>query len=53
MLMKLAIWASGELVAFGNRHVPAEESVAIGTAIRLPNALVGAVTTAVLFAWCQ
>ena len=45
MLMKIAMWTSVELTRGKN--------VAIETAIRLPNALVGAATTAALYAVCD
>src|SRR5215831_15244246 len=49
MLMKLAMWASVDLAGVWNDHVPIEDRIALETAIRLPNALAGAATTAALF----
>src|SRR5215471_1664189 len=49
MLMKLAMWASVETTSAWNRVAPASQGVSLETAIRLPNALAGAATTAVLF----
>ena len=48
MLMKLAMWASVDAVAGWNRLAP-DQAIAPETALRLPNALAGAATTAVLF----
>ncbi len=50
MLMKLAMWASVEIVGVWNHVAPAGEAVSLETAIRLPNALAGAVTSAALAA---
>jgi len=49
MLMKLAMLGSVELSEAWNRVAPADRAVPLETAIRLPNALAGAVTTLVLF----
>lgn len=49
MLMKLAMLASVELVNGWNHTLPADQQVPIETAIRLPNAVVGAATTVVIF----
>jgi len=48
MLMKLAMWASVDLVDGWNRAAP-DHTIPIETALRLPNALAGAATTVVLF----
>ena len=53
MLMKLAMWSSVEAAAAWNRVAPDESAVPLETAIRLPNALVGAATAAAVFALCQ
>src|SRR5262249_202530 len=53
MLMKLAMWGSVPLPAAYTRTVPSSQSIAIETAVRLPNAVAGAVTTAALFGLCQ
>jgi dolichyl-phosphate-mannose-protein mannosyltransferase len=53
MLMKIAMMASVDLASAWNRVVPAEESIAVEIAVRLPNAVVGAATTATLFGVCQ
>lgn len=50
MLMKLAMWASVATVDAWNSVVPVHESVSLESAIRLPNALAGAVTSAALAA---
>jgi hypothetical protein len=49
MLMKLAMWASTNAAAAWNRVAPPGNTVAVETAIRLPNAVAGAATTLVLF----
>jgi hypothetical protein len=49
MLMKLAMWGSLGLTDAWNRVVPSSQSIAFETAVRLPNAVAGAATTAVLF----
>ena len=51
MLMKLAAWASVTAGDWWNAHQPAGTVVRISpeTALRLPNAVAGAVTTAVIF----
>ena len=49
MLMKLAMWASVELADAWNLVAPPSRSIPIETAVRLPNALAGAATTAVVF----
>ncbi len=53
MLMKLAMWTSVEASAAWNRVASDEATVPLETAIRLPNALVGAATAAAVFALCQ
>jgi hypothetical protein len=53
MLMKLAMLTSVEAVMAWNRMAPTDSSIAIETAIRLPNALVGAATTATIFGVTQ
>jgi len=49
MLMKLAMWGSVELTGVWNRVAPTRQTVAIESAIRLPNVLAGTLTTLVLF----
>jgi hypothetical protein len=49
MLMKLAMWGSVELTGVWNRMAPTGQTVAIESAIRLPNVLAGTLTTLVLF----
>lgn len=49
MLMKLAMLGSVELSEAWNRIAPAEAAVSLETSVRLPNAVAGALTTAVLF----
>ena len=49
MLMKLAMWASVDASEAWNHIAPASQAVSLETAIRLPNAVAGAATTAVLF----
>jgi len=49
MLMKLAMWGSVELTGVWNKVAPAGQTVAIESAIRLPNVLAGTLTTLVLF----
>jgi hypothetical protein len=53
MLMKLAMLASVEASRAWNRIVPEDSAIAIETAVRLPNALVGAAIGAALFAVCD
>ena len=53
MLMKLAMLASVDASRVWNRIGPRESTIAIETAIRLPNAVVGAATAAALFAVCD
>jgi hypothetical protein len=53
MLMKLAMWGSLELAGAWNRVAPPGRSIATETAVRLPNAVAGAATTAVLFGLTQ
>jgi Dolichyl-phosphate-mannose-protein mannosyltransferase len=53
MLMKLAMWTSTELTSAWNRIAPEGGPIAIETAVRLPNAVAGAATAAVIFALCQ
>ena len=49
MLMKAAMLGSVELSEAWNRIAPADAAVSLETAVRLPNAAAGALTTAVLF----
>ena len=49
LLMKLAMLGSVEASEVWNRIAPADAAVPLETAVRLPNAVAGAVTTAVLF----
>jgi hypothetical protein len=49
MLMKLAMLGSVELSETWNRIAPVDAAVPLETAVRLPNAVAGALTTAVLF----
>jgi hypothetical protein len=49
MLMKLAMWGSVELAGVWNHVAPAGQTVAIESAIRLPNVLAGTLATLVLF----
>jgi len=49
MLMKLAMWGSVDLARAWNRVAPPEQAMSLETAIRLPNAVAGALTTLVLF----
>ena len=49
MLMKLAMWGSVDLARAWNRVAPSEQAMSLETAIRLPNAVAGALTTIVLF----
>jgi 4-amino-4-deoxy-L-arabinose transferase-like glycosyltransferase len=49
MLMKLAMWGSVALSERWNAVTTPERTIALETAIRLPNALAGAATTLVLF----
>jgi hypothetical protein len=50
MLMKLAMWSSVAITDRLNRALPPTHAIPPETAIRLPNPLAGAATTAVLFA---
>ena len=49
MLMKLAMWGSVELTGVWNQLAPTGQTVAIESAIRLPNVVAGTLTTLVLF----
>jgi hypothetical protein len=49
MLMKLAMWGSVELTGVWNHVAPTGQTIAIESAIRLPNVLAGTLTTLVLF----
>ena len=49
MLMKLAMWGSVEVAGVWNHVAPTGQTVAIESAIRLPNVLAGTLTTLVLF----
>jgi 4-amino-4-deoxy-L-arabinose transferase-like glycosyltransferase len=49
MLMKLAMWGSVELAGVWNQVAPAGQTVAIESALRLPNVIAGTLTTLVLF----
>src|SRR5438552_621790 len=49
MLMKLAMWGSVELADVWNRVAPTGQTIAIESAIRLPNVLAGTLTTLALF----
>jgi hypothetical protein len=53
MLMKLTMWGSVEAAAAWNQVVPSGVSIPTETAIRFPNAVAGAATTAVLFGLCD
>ena len=53
MLMKLAMLTSVEAARAWNRFATVESAVPMETAIRLPNALVGAATAAALFGVCD
>ena len=53
MLMKLAMLTSVEAANAWNRFASVESAVPMETAIRLPNALVGAATAAALFGVCD
>ena len=53
MLMKLAMLASVEAARAWNGLATVESAVPMETAIRLPNALVGAATAAALFGVCN
>jgi 4-amino-4-deoxy-L-arabinose transferase-like glycosyltransferase len=53
MLMKLAMLASVDVSRVWNRVAPEESKIAIETAIRLPNVLLGAATAAALFGVCD
>ena len=49
MLMKLAMWGSVELAEAWNAVAPADAGMSIETAVRLPNAVAGGLTTVALF----
>src|SRR2546425_4128955 len=49
MLMKLAMWGSVDLAQAWNRIAPADQTISLETALRLPNAIAGAATTLALF----
>jgi hypothetical protein len=49
MLLKLAIWGSDELAAVWNAIAPSGQTIAPETAVRLPNAVAGALTTVAVF----
>jgi hypothetical protein len=49
MLMKLAMWGSVELADVWNHVAPTGQTIAIESAIRLPNVLAGTLTTLALF----
>jgi hypothetical protein len=49
MLMKLAMWGSVDLASAWNHVAPAGDTIAIESALRLPNVLGGTLTTLVLF----
>jgi dolichyl-phosphate-mannose-protein mannosyltransferase len=49
MLMKLAMWGSVTVVDAWNHVAPADRSVSLEAAIRAPNAIAGAATTAAMF----
>src|SRR5262245_46969693 len=49
MLMKLGMLTSVELASVWNRMAPSASTIATETAIRLPNAVIGAATTATIF----
>jgi dolichyl-phosphate-mannose--protein O-mannosyl transferase len=49
MLMKLAMWGSVELTGVWNQVAPTGQTVAIESAIRLPNVVAGTLTTIALF----
>ena len=49
MLMKLAMWASVDVAEAWNRIAPSGGAMSLETALRLPNAAVGAATTVALF----
>jgi hypothetical protein len=53
MLMKLGMLTSVKAASAWNRIAPTSSSIAIETAIRLPNALVGAATAAAIFGVTQ
>jgi 4-amino-4-deoxy-L-arabinose transferase-like glycosyltransferase len=53
MLMKLAMWGSVELAGAWNHVAPTGQTVAIESAIRLPNVLAGTLTALVLFALAE
>src|SRR5262249_32609109 len=53
MLMKLAMLTSVEATSAWNRVAPTGSSIAIETAIRLPNAVAGAATAAAIFGLTQ
>ncbi len=49
MLLKLAMWASLDAVEAWNRVAPASDAIRPETALRIPNALAGAATSAAVF----
>ena len=49
MLMKLAMWGSVEMMGTWNRVVPRQAAMSAETAVRLPNAVAGGLTTVVLY----
>ena len=49
MLMKLAMWGTVAASGAWNNRAPASLAIPLETALRLPNAIAGAATTAVLF----
>ncbi|HEV3215465.1 MAG TPA: glycosyltransferase family 39 protein [Vicinamibacterales bacterium] len=49
MLMKLAMWGSVDLASAWNHVAPAGETIAVESALRLPNVLAGTLTTLALF----
>ena len=53
MLMKLAMLASADVASAWNHVATPASAIATETAIRLPNALVGAATSAALFGVCD
>jgi hypothetical protein len=53
MLMKLAMWASVEAADAWNRIAPEVRSIDIESAVRLPNAVLGAATALLVFGVCE
>jgi hypothetical protein len=49
MLMKLAMWGSVEAMGAWNRIAPSDQLMSLETAVRIPNALAGAVITLLVF----